>query len=916
MLVLGPIAFAAPWMLTALVLLPALWWLLRVTPPSPRRIRFPAVRMLLGLESPEETPSKTPLWLILLRLTATALLILALAHPLLNPGSEYTGNGPMILVVDDGWASARDWPARQNAMDQLLDQADRSNRAVIILTTAASEQGRLPVASNTLQPGAVRKLVEAMKPKPWPTDRSAALKAVKGLEITGSASAVWLSDGLNGPVAVEFAEHLQRLGSLRILRPETASLPRLVLPPSANEQSLDVTVRRVEPGIEDVADLRAIAVDGRLLARETVAIPAGAREASVSFTLPVEMRNELARLEIEGESTAGAVVLLDERWRRRPIGLVSDNASDRGPSLLNELYFIDRAISPFSEVRQGDISQLLDGGNAVTIVPEGQPLGVEDRKRLDGWIRDGGLLLRFAGPGIAQSTERELVPVVLRRGGRALGGSMQWTTPARLAPFEPSSPFFGLVIPDDATVSRQVLAEPSLELGQKTWAKLADGTPLVTAERRGEGWLVLVHTTSNTDWSNLALSGLFVEMLQRIARMSRGVAGAGELPLSPLDSLDGFGRLTPPPPTARSIAAADFAGSVVSPQTPPGFYGTDETRRALNLAPGLGELSALTDLPLGVAVEGYERASEVDLKPTILAIVLAILLADTVIALVMRGLVPLSLLRRREGIASVLMGSLVASAMLSTLTTTNAHAQVITASEQVGLDATLNTHLAYVLTGSQAIDDVSRAGLEGLSLALNLRTAIEAAPPIGVDLSVDELAFFPLLYWPITARPPSLSPQVVGRIGRFLNGGGTILFDTRNQGGSSGLGPSGRALSNLARRLGVPQLTPVPADHVLTKSFYLLQDFPGRWAGGRVWIEVSGENINDGVARIIVGSNDWASAWAIDQSGQPMFPVVPGGERQREMALRFGVNLLMYTLTGNYKSDQVHVPAILERLGQ
>jgi hypothetical protein len=114
----------------------------------------------------------------------------------------------------------------------------------------------------------------------------------------------------------------------------------------------------------------------------------------------------------------------------------------------------------------------------------------------------------------------------------------------------------------------------------------------------------------------------------------------------------------------------------------------------------------------------------------------------------------------------------------------------------------------------------------------------------------------------------------------------------------------------------VPQLTPVPADHVLTKSFYLLQDFPGRWADGRVWIEVSGENVNDGVARIIVGSNDWASAWAIDQSGQPMFPVVPGGERQREMALRFGVNLLMYTLTGNYKTDQVHVPAILERLGQ
>ena len=916
MLVLGPLAFASPWMLSALVLLPALWWLLRVTPPSPRRIRFPAVRLLLGLESPEETPSKTPLWLVMLRLTAIALLILALAHPLLNPGTEYTGKGPIILVVDDGWAAARDWPARQKAMNQLLDQADRSNRAVIILTTAATEQGRLPEASNALQPAAARKLVEAIKPKPWPTDRSAALKAVEGLENTGSASAVWISDGLAGPEAVALAQFLQRLGGLRVVRPETAALPRLVLPPPPNERSLDVTVRRVASGAEEVAQLRAIAVDGRLLARETVVIPAGALEARVSFTLPMKLRNELARVEIEGETTAGAVVLLDERWRRRPIGLISNSSSASGPSLLNELYFIRRAISPFSEVRQGDISKLLDGGNAVTIVPDGQPLTPTDRTGLDDWIREGGLLLRFAGPGVAQRIERDLVPVSLRRGGRALGGSMQWTTPARLAPFEPSSPFFGLVIPDDVTVSRQVLAEPTLDLGQKTWAKLADGTPLVTAERRGEGWLVLVHTTSNTEWSNLALSGLFVEMLQRIAQMSRGVAGEGELPLSPRESLDGFGRLAAPPPAARSIAAQDFVSSVVSPQTPPGFYGTDETRRALNLAPGLTALSALTNLPPGVIVEGYERASEVDLKPAILAIVLALLLVDTAIALAMRGLVPLSLLRRREGIATAFTGLLFASFLLASITATNACAQSGVESERLGLDATLNTHLVYVLTGSRSVDDVSRAGLEGLSLALNLRTAIEAAPPIGVDLSSDELAFFPLLYWPITARPPSLSPEVVGRIGRFLSGGGTILFDTRNRSGSSGLGPSGRALRDLARRLGVPQLTPLPADHVLTKSFYLLQEFPGRWAGGRVWIEVSGENINDGVARIIVGSNDWASAWAIDQSGQPMFPVVPGGERQREMAFRFGVNLLMYTLTGNYKSDQVHIPAILERLGQ
>ncbi len=911
MLSLGPIAFAAPWILSAFVLLPALWWLLRITPPSPRQIRFPAVRMLLGLESSEETPSRTPLWLVLLRLAAATLLIIALAHPLLNPGAELTGNGPMILVVDGGWAAARDWPARQKAMDQVLDQADRNGRAVIVLTTAVSEQGRPPDASNALQPAAARSLVEAIKPKPWPTNRVQALAAAQKIEIAGSAASVWLSDGLDGPDTKSFAELLQRFGGLRVVLPDLAALPRLVLPPPADERALTVSVRRARTDVEEGAELRAIAVDGRLLARESAFFPVGASETDVTFSLPIELRNELARIEIEGETTAGAVVLLDERWRRRPIGLLTSSPLDSGPSLLNELYFIDRAVTPFGEVRQGDVSSLLDGGNAVTIIPDGQSLDTADRTRLDKWIRDGGLVLRFAGPSLAQSVEHDLVPVALRRGGRALEGSMQWTTPARLAPFDRASPFFGLVIPGDVTVSRQVLAEPSLDLGQKTWAKLADGTPLVTAERRGNGWLVLVHTTSNTDWSNLALSGLFVEMLQRIARMSRGVSGEGEQPLAPFESLDGFGLLAAPPPAARWIAAQDFDDSVVSPETPPGYYGTEETRRALNLAPSLESLRPLAELPSGVVIDRYERATEVDLKPSILAIVLALLLADTMIALAMRGLVPRRLLQWREGMAAVITGS-----MLVSLAVADARAQSVSESEQRGLDATLSTHLAYVLTGNTTVDDVSRAGLEGLSLTLNLRTAIEAAPPIGVDLEFDELAFFPLLYWPITAQSPSLSVETISRIARFLDRGGTILFDTRNQGGSSGLGPSSRALRNLARRLGVPQLTPVPADHVLTKSFYLLQDFPGRWAGGRVWIEIPGENINDGVARIIVGSNDWASAWALDQSGQPMFPVVPGGERQREMALRFGVNLMMYTLTGNYKSDQVHVPAILERLGQ
>jgi hypothetical protein len=229
--------------------------------------------------------------------------------------------------------------------------------------------------------------------------------------------------------------------------------------------------------------------------------------------------------------------------------------------------------------------------------------------------------------------------------------------------------------------------------------------------------------------------------------------------------------------------------------------------------------------------------------------------------------------------------------------------------------------LAYIQTGNTGVDAVSRAGLDGLTAMLNRRTAAETAEPLAVDIESDDLIFFPLLYWPVTAeqRPPS--PAAAERINRYLETGGTVLFDTRDAGeqtpGTYGTaGFSEAMLRRLVLGVKIPPLVPVPPEHVLTKSFYLMHEFPGRWNSGQVWIEPVEDRVNDGVASVIIGGNDWAGAWAIDAQGRPAYAVVPGGEPQREQAFRFGINLVMYVLTGNYKSDQVHVPAILERLGQ
>src|SRR5918911_5570721 len=113
MLDLVLIGFTQPWLLVAALALPALWLLLRITPPAPRKVAFPALLFLLGLSSSERTPARTPLWLLLLRLGLATLLILALAGPVLNPAPKLAAaRGPLVLAIDNGWAAAPGWTRR------------------------------------------------------------------------------------------------------------------------------------------------------------------------------------------------------------------------------------------------------------------------------------------------------------------------------------------------------------------------------------------------------------------------------------------------------------------------------------------------------------------------------------------------------------------------------------------------------------------------------------------------------------------------------------------------------------------------------------------------------------------------------------------------------------------------------------
>ncbi len=901
---LAAIGFAHPWLLAALLALPVLIWLLRVTPPAPKLQSFPAVRLLLDIPRRDETAARTPLWLLLLRIAAAALIITGLARPVLNAAGSGSGEGTLLIVVDDGWAAGQGWPLRTAAIETALDRAERAGRPVMLLATAPGDRGEPPRITAAMPAQEMRERVAALRPRPWAPDRATARRAAEQFQRpAGGLSVLWVTDGLahgNGDDAAALGAALAALGPLTVLSPPPGALPKALGAPASEPERIVARVASLPAPAEQEVAVLARTADGRTLARATATLGPGATSAEIPLPLPPELRNRLASLVVEGGATAASVALLDERWRRRPVGLIAGSAETADQPLLGELYYLDRALAPFTELRRGSVRELLARDIAVIVLSDVDTLTDAERAQLNAWVEQGGVLVRFAGPRLAARPDT-LMPVTLRAGDRQLGGALSWQQPASLAAFPESSPFFGLTVPDEVRVTRQVLAEPSVALAQRTWARLADGTPLVTGETRGRGTLVLFHITANTEWSNLPLSGLFLQMLQRLVQLSTGVgAAAGEVMLAPYETLDGFGRLTPPPPFAAGLTATQVAREPPSPRHPPGFYGPETARVALNLGPSIGALRPLGAMPSGTTMGSLDQqAAERDLRPLLLGLALALVLVDLVLSLWLRGL--LRPVPAAAGAAAVAL-------MLAPLPALG-QAQPMTMANE--------TRLAYVVTGTSTVDDISRAGLLGLTDFVNRRTAANLGEPVGIRPGSDELSFFPLLYWPMTADQQSLDPGAVAALNDFMRQGGIILLDTRDAGSGQGMNAGGEAqLRRLTRGLSIPALAPVPADHVLARAFYLLTDFPGRYVGGQVWVQRDQDRANDSVSPVIIGGHDWAAAWAVDAQGRNPYATVPGGARQRLLAYRFGVNLVMYALTGNYKGDQVHVPVLLERLGQ
>ncbi|MGL4488048.1 MAG: DUF4159 domain-containing protein, partial [Rhizobiaceae bacterium] len=809
-------------------LLPVIWWLLRVTPPRPEQEIFPPLKILAKVLKNETTPRKTPWWLLLLRLMMAAAIILAVADPVLNPvtrlGKTY---GPLVILVDNGWTSQRLTDTQARTAESLIAEATNNDQTVYIAATLQSREAEIGPFDGT----SARQFLAAIKPFAAAPDRNAAVANLV-TKIPQNASIAILSDGVAASDDEATFKQLEKANPAAVIWFSPASAPFVAITNVANQSdALAIEVARFDARSKPVT-IAAFDSKGRRVGETTVGFAPGELSANARLTAPFELRNDIQSLTIQDERLAGATFVMDDDLKRKRVAILSNGDDDQANPILASSYYVRKALEPFADIvvpqsreLSAALTEVLETRPSIIVMADIASVPESDAPQLEKWLQGGGVIIRFAGPRLAAATPDQFLPVFLRNGERALGGSMSWTVPQEIAEFSKDGPFATLKMPEDVTVKRQVLAEPDPELARKTWASLTDGTPLVTAETRGKGTIILFHVSPQATWSNLPISGSFVDMLRQLLSLARsqatGSAAAQNTSLNPWRVISPTGTIMPAPGFAKPVQFASNSKPLPTLENPPGLYGNEDGAVALNLLTSGAKFEAATVPKLNTTVEAraYVSGENQSLKGALLALAALLLLLDGLAMIWMaRGFKLSGTMMKRTATAAMF-----AIAFLSAYPADQTFAQSSDAKngDAEAIEAISKTRLAFVKSGNAFTDQVALEGLQGLTLFIKDKTSLEPADPVGIDPETDELAFYPLLYWPVDPDAAMPTRLALENIDAYMQAGGTVLFDTRDQGGSSfslsdDTSPANARLREILKNMSIPPLEPVPSDHVLT----------------------------------------------------------------------------------------------------
>ena len=892
------IGFSNIYALFGLLLTPIIWVIVKSFPPIPKSYNFSSFFLLEKIDYDAPKNEKTPLWLVIFRIFFFILIVLFFSKPFLKNNNSIADEKveKYLIVADIGWSMAKDWNKFKELVQEISQEAEKNKKEILFFHSNLNTYEDLKIfkTSNSLS-----NYLEGLYPLPIQFKQGSLDKLIQDESIFKKSKIFILSSKFDfhnfNDYYKKFSLIKNNLNNYYFINPLDTIL--IINSLKVTQDKIICEILRLGKNSSKKEFLLSIeTINNEIVYRDQHSIKENENNKMINLSFPTEIFNQINSIEIIGQNHAGAKYYFDDFSKKKTIAILSDNEFYKESPLLSPVYYLKKSLDSKHNIKVGKIDNIIKQNFSTIIIPETAKIPNEYYEKLNDWLLQGGTLIRFSGKSLVQEKSKFLPSQDTYSRIRNIEGQLTINNKLFISEFEKDSIFSGLQIPQDIIIKKQLIFD-TYSKQVTLLAKFNDNTPFVSMKKFGEGKIILFHIGANNDWSNLPISSLFPDMINRVLLFSKNYNSSNLKNLNLNKEIDGFGRLVSP----KKIVTLDSFDKLktIKPSfnIPPGQYENNQISVALNLSTNISQYES--EKIYSSMLSNYSFKSTKDLSSTILKIILTMFILDILLTIMIKNNYNFfKIFARKHNLLVFILF------FLTLIKTDN-----VTANE---------TYLAYIKIKNSQINNISENGLETIRNLLITRTSINPKGVIGLDIKNDNIYSYPFIYWPLTKNLLSIEKPEITKIKNYLNNGGIFFFDI--------IGFSRKNLNlkekkfkeirTFLNEIGANELSIIPKGHTLTKSFYLLNKFPGKWDNRILFIENNNLEYKDGVSSIILGFNDWAKAWAVDNNNLPLFPVVPGGERQRELSYRFGINIAMYALTGNYKSDQIHSKSILKRLSK
>ena len=890
------INFINPSALLGFILVPVLFIILKSFPPKPSRITFSSLFIIKKIKIDNSKILKYPIWLLLFRILILALVIAFFSEPYFK-NKSFTNNQykNYIIFLDSGWSASSKWGSYKNVILDIASEAEKNKSKLYLINTSRFERDDLKFFYKKEN---LAIYLNKLKPEPLQIKR---INKNDLLFLKNKYSNLNTFALFSKFDSKDIEEQNKYLSSIKKIFPDV----KIISPQNSITiiDKVDVKNEAIFIKLKRFGDLNTtkkikiniLGNNNEIFYNKIYKIPAGRNFIEIKEDLPIDLINRTHKIKLINESHAASVFYFDDANKQKRIAIVSDNSESNKNPLLSPNYYIKKALLDYKLIF-GTLEEILTKNPNLIICSEDVKINDEYTEKINSWIEKGGILIRFSGPK-SKKTNLFLSDKNIQKSIRTIGGDLSLSKKVSIKDFSKTNIFYGINTKNKIKFKKQLILYETENI--KTLIFLNDNTPLISAKDKKKGKIILFHVTANNDWSDLPFSSLFKDILNRILLFSETPSFEISSPLKISKKIDQNGNLSSPDKIVYYNPLSDLKENYPNKKIPPGIYENNTISYAINLSGRLNLEPFYNNIDKQYQITNSYKNDSVELKKYILNLIVLFFLLDVFISILIKNnLNPFQIKYISKYFTLVIFISMLLEKNVASNELTN------------------NIYFAYVSSKNLEVDEIVFKGLSALKAKVSERTAVEISGVRKINLKQDDIFYYPLIYWPFAEPMEKLDKKTKIKLKNYFDNGGVIFFDFFSNNRKI-ISTSSQELTDIRSFLSfldINELKQLSKNHTLTKSFYLLKNFPGRWNNKILLLDNKDLEIKDGVSSVILGFNSWASAWALDKNNYPLFPLAPSGEKQRELAYRFGINVLIYSLTGNYKSDQVHSKSILKRL--